>query len=158
MGTSCRGNDNMRGKQQINNKSSPLQSHLPLNLFIFMCPKLVPFLIFSWSTSFLPSQSAALLSTGLRPLTSEIDMTLSFAQTMETYTLLVLVSSLPSFFRPFLSHAWGIWAVFSNFKSTVFSKPWGSNTQTSLNLGCLNSLFVFVSCSVTKTNKHVINM
>lgn len=88
--TSCRGNDNMRGKQQRLITSPPTYQCSPLD-----CPFL-PSCIPNWSlsvhvaclTSHLSSQSALLLvsSAGLRPLTHEIDTSLDLAQTQEART------------------------------------------------------------------------
>ncbi len=102
-GTSCRGNDNTRGKQQRLITSPPTYSRSQLARSFLQ----------NWSFSvhvacstFRPTSQSALLlvsSTGLWPLTHEIDTSLCLAQTRETHTLADLVSLLLSFFSHPLS-------------------------------------------------------
>lgn len=103
-GTSCRGNDNTRGKQQRLITSPPTYSRSQLARSFL--PPCVPNWSFSVhvarSTSRPTSQSALLLvsSTGLWPLTHEIDTSLCLAQTQEAHTFADLVSPLLSLFGP----------------------------------------------------------
>ena len=103
-GTSCKGNDNMRGKQQRLITSPPTDSRSPLHCpFLPTCIPNCSFSLHGACLTARPSSQSALLlvsSTGLQPSTREIDTSLRLAQTREAHTLADLVSPLRSLFRP----------------------------------------------------------